>query len=108
MVDHHLDRVVAGEEAVLDAVDAGPDAGPDRAVADRVRGDADAGAVCLVGDRLELGVRVLLGARRGAVRHHAAGGRHLDQLRAVADLVAHARLHVGHAVGDALGDATAA
>ena len=64
MVDHHLDGVVAGEEAVLDAVDAGPDAGPDRGVAGRVRGDPDAGAVRLVGDRLELLVGVLLRARR--------------------------------------------
>ena len=64
MVDHHLNGVVAGEEAVLDAVDARPDAGPDRAVAERVRGHPDAGAVSLVGDRGEFLVGVLLRTRR--------------------------------------------
>ena len=59
-------------------------------VADGVRGHADAGAVRLVGDRLELLVGVLLRAGAGAVRHHAAGRRDLDHLGAVADLVAHA------------------
>ena len=78
------------------------------AVAGGVGGDPDAGAVRLVDDRLELLVGVLLRARPGAVRHHAARGRDLDHLGAVADLVAHARAHLGHAVGDALGRRSAA
>ena len=108
VVDHHLDGVVGGQEAVFDAVDAGTDTGPDRAVADGVRGDPHPGAVRFVGDRGELRVGVLLGTRGGAVRHDPTRCRHLDQLGAVANLVAHARDHVGHTVGDALGDATAA
>ena len=63
MLDHQLDRVVGGEGAVLDAVDAGADARPDAGVAVGVRGDLDAGAVRLVDDRLELLVGVLLRAR---------------------------------------------
>lgn len=38
MVDHHLQGLVAGEEAVLDAVDPGADARLDGGVADGVRG----------------------------------------------------------------------
>ena len=82
----------------------GPDAGANGAVPHRMRGHADTGAVRLVGDRGELVVGVLLRARRGAVRHHAARRGHLDQLGAVPDLVAHARPHLVDAVGDALGD----
>ena len=104
MVDHHLDGLVGGQEAMLDAVDTGPDAGPDGGIADGVRRHPDPGAVRLVGDRGELRIRVLLGTRRGAVRHHPTGGRHLDQLCAVADLIAHAGDDVGDAVGDSLGD----
>ena len=108
MVDHHLDGLVGGQETVFDAVDAGADAGLDRAVADGVGGDPHPGAVRFVGDRGELLIGVLLGARRGAVRHHPARRRHLDQLGAVANLVADAGDYVGHTVGDALGHATAA
>ena len=79
-----------------------------RAVADRMRGDPDAGPVRLVGDRRELLVGVLLRAGSGAVRHHAARRGDLDQLGAVLDLVAHARAHLVDAVGDALLDASAA
>jgi hypothetical protein len=61
-------------------------AGPNHAVADRVRGDADVGAMRLVGDRRELLVRVRLRAATRAMRHHAARGRDLDDLRAAADL----------------------
>ena len=68
--------------------------------------DAHARPVGLVGDRGELLVGVLLGAGGGAVRHHATRRGHLDQLGAVADLVAHARPHIVDTVGDALGDAT--
>ena len=50
MLDHQLDRVVAGEGAVLDAVDAGADAGPDAGVAVGVGGDAKPGAMGLVDD----------------------------------------------------------
>ena len=74
-------------------------------VADGVRGHPDAGAVRLVGDRRELLVGVLLGSGGRAMRHHAAGRRDLDHLRAVADLVAHARADLGDAVGDPFGDA---
>ena len=105
MLDHHLDRLVARERAVLDAVDAGADARADAGVAVRVRGDLDAGAVRFVDDRLELLVGVLLRAREPAVRHHAARRRDLDDARAVLDLVAHRLAHLGHAVGDALLDA---
>ena len=62
MLDHQLDRLVAGEEAVLDAVDAGADAGADARRRRGVRGDLDAGAVRLVDDRVELLVGVLLRA----------------------------------------------
>ena len=78
MLDHHLDRVVARERAVLDAVDAGPDARPDAGVAVRVRGDLEPGAVRLVDDRRELLVGVLLRAGEPAVRHHAARRGDLD------------------------------
>ena len=104
MIDHHLNRLVGGQEAVFDAVDPGTDAGPDRGVADGVRGHSYPGAVGFVGDRGELRVGILLGARGGAVRHDSAGRRHLDQLGAVANLVADTGDHVGHTVGDALGD----
>ena len=90
VVDHHLNRLVGGEEAVFDAVDTGPDACPNRAVPDRMCGHPHTGPVCLVGDRGELVVGVLLRSRCGAVRHHPARGRHLDQLGAVPDLIAHA------------------
>lgn len=70
MIDHHLDRLITGQEAVFDAVDPGADAGLDRGVADGVCGHADSGPVGFVGDRGELGIGILLRARRGAVRHH--------------------------------------
>ena len=60
---HQRNGVVAGERPVLDAVDPGPDAGPDAGVAVGVGGDAQAVAVGLVHDRLELLVGVLLCAR---------------------------------------------
>ena len=103
VVDHHLDGLVAGQETVLDAVDSGTDTGPNRAVADGMRGDPDSCPVGFVGDRGEFGIGVLLRARRGAVRHHPAGRRNLDQLGAVPNLVTHAGDHVGHSVGDAFG-----
>ncbi len=89
---------------MFDAVDARPDAGANGAVPHRMRGHPHTGPVRLVGDRGELVVGILLGAGRGAVRHHAARRRHLDQLGAVADLVAHTRPHLVDAVGDALRD----
>src|SRR5215470_18021127 len=67
VVGHHLEGVVAGEEAVLDAVDPGPAGCPHRCVAYRVGGDADAGPVRLVGDRLQFLVGVLLASWTGAV-----------------------------------------
>ena len=79
MLDHHLDGVVAGERAVLDAVDAGTDARADAGVAVRVRGDLEAGAVRFVDDRRELFVGVLLRAGEPAVRHHAARRGDLDE-----------------------------
>ena len=101
MIDHHLNRLVRGKKAVFDAVDPGANTRPDRGVADGMRGHSYAGAVGFVGDRGELRVGILLGARGGAVRHHPARGRYLNQLGAVANLVANTRDHVGHAVGDA-------
>ena len=52
----------------------------------------------------ELLVGVLLRARRAGVRHHAARRAHLDELRAVLDLVADGLAHLADAVGDALLD----
>jgi len=46
VVGHHLKGFLAGEEAVLDAVDPGPDAGPYRLVADRVRFTRSPSASC--------------------------------------------------------------
>ena len=104
MIDHHLDGVVGSQEAVFDAVDPGANTGPDRGVADSVRGHPHPGAVRFVGDRGEFRVGILLGTRTRAVRHDPARRRHLDQLGAVANLIADAGDHVGHTVGDALGD----
>ena len=100
-----LQRVVGGQRAVLDAVDPGPDAGADAGVAVGVRRHAQAVAVGLVDDGVQLLVGVLLAPGGGAERHDAARRRDLDQLGAVLDLVAHGLAHLGHAVGDALLDA---
>ena len=104
VLDHHPDRVVARERAVLDAVDARRDAGADAGVTVRVGRDLEPGAVRLVDDRRELLVGVLLRAREPAVRHDAARRRDLDEPGAVLDLVADRLADLGHAVGDALLD----
>jgi hypothetical protein len=96
--------LVRGEETVFDAVDACPDARADCAVAHRMSSDPHARAMGFVGDRGELFVGVLLSTGGGAVGHHASGRRHLDQLGAVANLIAHACPYLVDTIGDALGD----
>ncbi len=49
--DDELERLVAGERAVLDAIEAGLDRGPDAVVTVGVRRDLEPGAVRFVGDR---------------------------------------------------------
>ncbi len=63
-----------------------------------------AAPVRLVDDRAQLLVRIVLCASFSGQRHHAAGDAHLDQLRAVLDLVAHRLADLVDAVGDALLD----
>ena len=63
-LDEQLQGLVAHQRAVLDAVEAGLDRRADAVVTVGVRRDLEPGAVRLVGDRGELLVRVLLGARR--------------------------------------------
>ena len=57
---------------MLDAVDARADARPNAGITVGVRGDLDAGAMCLVGDGVELFVGVLLRPGEAAVRHHSS------------------------------------
>ena len=64
-LDHEVERLVARERAVLDAVDAGLDRGADAVVAVRVRRDLEPGAVRLVGDRRELLVASTAARRPG-------------------------------------------
>ena len=66
---------------MLDAVDARLDGGADAVVAVGVGGHLEPGAVGFVGDGPQLLVGVLLGAGGPGVRHHAARGAHLDELR---------------------------
>src|SRR5262245_59768935 len=99
-----LERLVAHERPVLDAVDAGFDRGADAVVAVGMGGDLETGAVCLVDDDAELLVGVLLRARGSRVRHDPARCAHLDQLRTVLDLVADGLAHLADSVGDALFD----
>ena len=55
----------------------------------------------LVDDHPQLFVRIVLGAGLAGQRHHTARATHLDQLRAVLDLVAHRLADLVDAVGDA-------
>jgi len=50
VVDHHLNRLVGGQEAVFDAVDAGADAGLNRLVPDGMCGHSHPGAMGFVGE----------------------------------------------------------
>ena len=77
---------------------------PHRVGAMGVRGDPQPAPVRLVDDRAQLLVGVVLGAGGAGVRHDAAGAAHLDQLRAVLDLVPDGLAHLVDAVGDALLD----
>ena len=52
----------------------------------------------------ELGVRVLLGARRNALRHHRAGRENLHEVRAVLEVGSHRLPHLVHAVGEVADD----
>ena len=94
MLDHHLNGLVARERTVLDAVDAGANAGADAGVAVRVRRDLEPGAMRFVDDRRELFVGVLLRTREPAVRHDAARRGDLDEAGAVLDLVADGLAHL--------------
>ena len=58
----------------------------------------------LVDDGAQLVVGVVLRARGSGERHDATGRAHLDQLRAVLDLVAHRLADLLDTVGDPLGD----
>ena len=104
MLDHHRDRVVVDQEAVLDAVDTGRDRVLDRVGAVRVRGDAQPAPVRLVDDRAQLLIRIMLRARWSRQRHHPARAADLDQLGAVLDLVAHRLADLVDPVGDAFLD----
>ena len=104
MLDHRCDRLVVDQEAVLDAVDAGRDRMLDRVGAVRVRGDAQPAPVCLVDDRAQLLVRIVLRARWSRQRHHPARAADLDQLGAVFDLVTHRLADLVDSVGDAFFD----
>ena len=89
MLHHRRDRVVVDEEAVLDAVDAGGDGVADRVGTVGVGRDAQSATVCLVDDRPQFLVRIVLRAGWSGHRHHPARAAHLDQFGAVLDLVAH-------------------
>ena len=103
MVGHHLDGFVGRQKSMLNAVDSGADTSADGAIADGVGGDPDPGTMRFVGDGSELGIGVLLRPRCRAVRHYAAGCRYLDDLGAVANLVAHTGDNLGHTVSDPFG-----
>ena len=103
MIGHHLDRVVGSQEAVFDAVDPGTNTAR-IAVADGVRGHPYSRAVGFIGDRGELGVGVLLAPGPVLCDMTPPEAGDLDQLGAVANLIPDASDHVGHTVGDALGD----
>src|SRR4029450_8966147 len=100
--DNEPQGVLAGQRAVLDAVDAGLDGGPDAVVAVGVGCHPEAGPMGLVDDDPQLLVGVLLGPRRAGVGHDPARSADLDQLGAVLDPVAHGLAHLAEAVGDAL------
>jgi hypothetical protein len=103
-LDHQVERRVARERAVLDAVDARLDRGTDPVVAVCVGRNLEAGAMRLVGDRRQLLVGVLLRTRGAGMRHHTTRRADLDDLRAVLDLVSHRCAHLADPVGDALLD----
>ena len=60
--------------------------------------------MCLVDDRAQLVIRIMLGTGRSGQRHDTAGAADLDELGAVFDLVAHRAADLVDAVGDALLD----
>ena len=93
-----LEGVVVGEGAVLDRVDAGAERGVDAVDAVGVRGDLAAERSRGQDDGADLVVHHLLVEAAGDVAEHAAGRRDLDHFGAEADLFAHGAAAVVGAV----------
>src|SRR6478609_7183662 len=104
VVDEHLDGLVVHEESVFDAVDTDRNRVLDSFGTMGVRRDAQPAPVCLVDDRGQLLVRIVLCPCLSGQRHDTAGAAYLDQLGAMLDLVAHGFADLVDTVGDALLD----
>ena len=100
-LQHHLDRLVVEEDAVLDAADAGPDGGLDPGRPLGMGHDRDAGGVRLGDQDVQLVVAEVPVARVVARRQDPARGAHLDLVGAGPDDLARRAAHLVRAVHDA-------